>query len=212
VSAAEAVQAEAFRHALLVTADRICEAREELCDLDAAAGDGDLGATLATGFAAVRELVARLDGADPGAVLGQAGAQLARTAPSTIGTLLGMALMRAGRELADAGELDSAGVAVMLRAVAGSVADKGGARPGERTVLDAMDAAAGTAEQAAGEGLSARAALAQAADAAWAAAKATAEMEPRHGRAAWIPERARGTPDAGAVAWAIFVGGLAEGS
>jgi hypothetical protein len=37
-------------------------------------------------------------------------------------------------------------------------------------------------------------------------------MEPRHGRAAWIPERARGTPDAGAVAWAIFVGGLAEGS
>jgi dihydroxyacetone kinase len=78
-------------------------------------------------------------------------------------------------------------------------------------VLDAMDAAAGAAERAAADGLPAGAALEQAADAAWAAAKATAEMEPKHGRAAWISERARGTPDAGAVAWAVFVGGLAEG-
>lgn len=36
-------------------------------------------------------------------------------------------------------------------------------------------------------------------------------MEPKFGRAAWIPERARGTKDAGAIAWALWVDALAEG-
>jgi hypothetical protein len=35
-------------------------------------------------------------------------------------------------------------------------------------------------------------------------------MKPVHGRASWIGERAEGLHDAGAVAWALFVEGLAD--
>jgi dihydroxyacetone kinase len=90
------------------------------------------------------------------------------------------------------------------------VAERGRASAGERTVLDAMRPAADAASAAAGEGATALETLQRASGAARAGANATAEMEPRHGRAGWIPERARGRPDAGAVAWALFLDALQE--
>ncbi len=44
------LNADLLRAALVHTCDCIAREREQLCALDAAAGDGDLGVTLATGF------------------------------------------------------------------------------------------------------------------------------------------------------------------
>lgn len=200
-----------FRRAVEAAIARVLAASDELCELDAVAGDGDLGSNLALGFEAVRETALDTPG-DIGALLSSIGRTLALKAPSTIGTLLGSAFMRAGKALAGAVGLDAAGVAAMFDEMAASVAERGGAAVGERTVLDAMVAASGAAGTVASSGATPLEALAAAAAAATAAAEETAGMNPRHGRAGWIGERARGRPDAGATAWAIYVTGVSEGA
>jgi phosphoenolpyruvate---glycerone phosphotransferase subunit DhaL len=199
------------RRAIDTAITRVVEARNELCELDAVAGDGDLGSTLAHGFEAARREA--LDNSDDiSALLTAIGRTLAMKAPSTMGTLLGTAFMRAGKEMVHTDALDAAGVALMLQAMATSVAERGRAAVGERTVLDPMIAAAHAAAQSSASDASPRIALAVAAGAARTAADATAIMTPKHGRAGWIGERARGRPDAGASAWAIYLTGLSDGA
>ena len=71
---------------------------------------------------------------------------------------------------------------------------RGKAQLGERTLLDALHPAIAALNEAAdlASGLNA------AAIAARNGAKATSQMTPRHGRAGWIGERAKGLEDAGA--------------
>ena len=76
------------------------QAREELGRLDAAAGDGDLGLTMVAAATAAAELADRgeLDGRPAGEALRSLGMAIARSAPSTAGTLLARGLLQAGRE------------------------------------------------------------------------------------------------------------------
>lgn len=202
-----------LRQGLAEASSRVQDARGLLCDLDAVAGDGDLGATLAAGFAAVDKHLAAMEAGDIGTVLRQVGMKLTQAAPSTIGTLLGAAFMRSGAKLEGLHQLDAAGAVTLLVAAADGVRERGGAQPGERTIVDAMDAAASAARDVPAEDGPA-AVFRAAAAAANEGACATATMEPRHGRSAWIADRARGSEDAGARAWAIvldgFVGGVAS--
>jgi dihydroxyacetone kinase len=201
-----------FESMLLFACERMSEARAELCALDAAAGDGDLGATLATGFDAIRERVRELDRPRPAELLKEAGMQLARKAPSTIGALLGSAHLRAAQDLADEDSMGPEQIGTFLRSSATAVAERGKAAPGERTVLDSMGPAATAAEEGHRAGLTTIETLERAAAAAHEGATATARMQARHGRAGWIGERAEGSPDAGATAWAIYLTALAEGA
>jgi len=195
---------------VLSAAERMCLARDDLCALDALAGDGDIGTTLATGFTYVQEVLSKHEGDDVGAMLIQVGIGFGRKAPSTIGALLATAFLRAGRELTGVSSLDAFHIAAILEAAAAGVSERGEVTTGMRTILDAMDAGAVAAADAAAHGLGPSIALRNAADGACAGAEATALMEPMVGRAGWIKDRARGTKDAGAVAWAVFLDALAQ--
>lgn len=199
-----------LKRGLAAASARLQADRDRLCELDALAGDGDLGATLAIGCAAVDERLAAADGeCAAGELLRDVGAQLAREAPSTIGILLGTAFIRGGAAVGEPDELDGPALAAFLEAALQGVQERGGAAPGERTVVDAMHPSALAARE--GAERDAVAVLALAAAAADDGASATAEMEPVHGRAAWIGERAGGQEDGGARAWALLLDGLLEG-
>ena len=227
------ISADVLRQAMLAAGDQVAALRDELSALDAAAGDGDLGVTLATGFGQVRLVLEQADGSDVGVLLSQTGRTLMRKAPSTFGSLLGLAFVRAGSAFAGTPDLSADDVARLLGVLTQAVSERGGAVPGQRTVVDALNgaatAAAGAAGAgaagagaacagaagagaacagAAGAGLDAAEALARAAQGAAEAAERTAEMEPAVGRAAWLADRARGSRDAGAVAWATYLGAL----
>jgi dihydroxyacetone kinase len=210
VSGPVSIPVAVFKAGLVSAGERLSAARDELCALDAVAGDGDLGVTLASGFAHVQEALATLDATDAGALLVEVGRQLARNAPSTIGALLGTAFLRAGKQLEGVLAVDARQVAVMLDAAAAGVVERGGAAPGQRTIIDAMVPAAAAATTAAERGADAIGALAAAAEAAQAGVYATTEMEPQVGRAGWIADRARGHQDAGAAAWAIYLAALTQ--
>jgi phosphoenolpyruvate---glycerone phosphotransferase subunit DhaL len=206
------ITTEAFKEGMAVAGRRVCAARDELCALDAAAGDGDLGATLAIGFSHLDGWLGSFDGHDLGELLVGFGAELGRSAPSTIGTLLATAFIRAGKPVAGLTEVHGSDVGALLEAAANGVAERGRAEAGQRTILDAMLAASAAADGVVARGGDAVETLRAAALGAREGATATVQMEPKHGRAGWIKDRARGLEDAGAVAWAIYLDGLADGS
>jgi dihydroxyacetone kinase-like protein len=198
-----------LRDALSRVADSLEASRDELCALDAIAGDGDLGVTMATGFAAVRPLIENPPAEDAGQLLSQIAMQIGRVAPSTMGTLTATAFLRAGTKAKGKTDLSAADLAEMLEAAAQGMKDRGKADVGQRTAIDALVPAATAAREAATAGASAAETLTKAAAAADAGAAATADMEPVLGRAGWIADRARGNRDAGATAWAKILGALA---
>ncbi len=161
-------------------------------ELDAAAGDGDFGAILAR---AARGVLAALDAAAPTASdsdLLLAAAQAVAAVGGTTGPLWGTGLLRAADAIAG-------GPAAAVRAAADGIAEVGGARPGDRTLLDALVPAAGALE-AGGDPVAA--AAQGAAD--------TARMTARRGRASYVPGGGAGHVDAGAQAVADLAAAMAR--
>jgi len=192
------------RTALAALADALDEAVDRCTELDSLAGDGDLGLTVAKIATAIRST---LDGEDVAVAdqLKAVGLAVAKAAPSTFGTLTATGFLRAAAAVDSAAPAQTT-VVTGLRAAQEGIAARGKSDVGQRTLLDALIPAT-DALGAAGDlasGLRAAAAAAQE------GAERTAAMEPIHGRAGWIADRARGNPDAGAVAVALAFRGCAE--
>jgi dihydroxyacetone kinase-like protein len=183
--------AAALRRVLRATED----AQAELDALDAIAGDGDHGVTMVLGWRAASVALA-----NPPAAAGDAlrvAAEAFAGVGGSAGPLWGTALLRAARSL-EAGE----DLARAAQAAVDGMCERGRCREGDRTVVDAMAPAA--------RALSARGGLDEAAAAAAAGAEATAQLEPRKGRAARAPERVRGRVDPGARACVVFWSAIAS--
>ncbi len=195
-----------------VAADLVA-VRDELNRLDGFAGDGDLGITVAAGASAIAAIQSELGSLPHGALLRRIGTELARHAPSTGGTLLATAFLAAAREsdrASEARQEPTLLAARLLDAAQVAIEKRGKAAPGDKTMLDAIAPASCALREAADAGIAFPVALARAAECAKRGAAATADMEPRHGRAAWLSERSAGREDAGAVAVAIMFGSIAK--
>ena len=185
-------------------------AAEELCALDSVAGDGDHGLAMNTAAKAIqRDLVAdppanvasmiELLATEFGAVGGSMGALL-----SVMFDALGEAVVLSGSALT------AADVAAYLTISNDAIADFGGAKVGDKTIVDAMAGAQIAATRCAERGASVSAALSAAAEGASAAAEGTAGMVARIGRASRLGERSRGAMDAGARSFALVLTAVAE--
>lgn len=179
-------------------AEDLAAARDELNRLDGVAGDGDLGITVAAGCAALQALLPEVADEEPATLLRRCGRELARTAPSTSGTLVATALIAAGRLSMEPRESLTAFVARSGAAAFDSISERGKASLGDRTMLDALGPAVAALHTGATTGTPIGQALLAAAAAAAAGVEATRTMEPKVGRAAWLAGRAAGNVDAGA--------------
>jgi len=195
------------RRAALAAAAAIDDAEPMLTALDNKAGDGDLGSSMVRGAAAVRALPddAWRNAASAFAAMGNA---VRRAIAGSSGPFYATALLRAGRELGGATPTPAIWARAFAAAVA-SIAELGGAKPGDRTMLDALMPASETFSAAIQQGTSMAEAWQQAIRAAEDGAAATATMHPRVGRAAYLGERAVGSPDAGASAVVVWMRGIA---
>lgn len=181
-------------------ANDLVELRDALNQLDAAVGDGDLGITAFKGAGAMHEyLAANPPGDDLGKFLAGLGMAINRAASSTMGALTATALMRAGKEARGMAELDGATLAKMLRAADVGVQERGKAKPGDKTIVDALHPAAEAFAEAIEEGQSLDKAGARMLDAARAGRDAVIPLRSKIGRAAWVGERTENQPDPGAV-------------
>lgn len=178
---------------------------EELRELDAALGDGDLGVTVSNGAVAVRKRLASLGDTTPAKVIKTAGATFASANPSTLAALVGGGLLAAAKNLGDTATLDNAQALLAARAAAESIETRGKARLGDKTILDALLPSLDAAD-AAPDGKR----LAAAIEAAERGIEETAKQPSRRGRAAWLRERSAGQRDAGAVAYLRFLEALRD--
>ena len=173
--------------------------RDELRDLDAALGDGDLGITVSSGAQAVREGLRELSAdASIADVLRVAGQRFASANPSTMSALVAGALFAAAKRVGDRSSLDRDSGVLILEAATSAIQTRGGAQLGDKTIIDALQPTLETLRVA---GPDDRAALAAMIDVARQAVADTALLQSRRGRAAWIGDRTIGHPDGGATAY-----------
>lgn len=126
------------------TADIFGEKKEELCEMDARMGDGDLGLTMQKGFGALPQLIRDNEAeGDIGKTLMKAGMKMAALVPSTMGTLMSSGIMEGGKAIGKKGEMGPGELADFLAGFAGGIAHRGKCQLGDRTILDAVDAGQG---------------------------------------------------------------------
>jgi dihydroxyacetone kinase len=191
-------------------AQAVRDAAPRLNELDREVGDGDLGVSLSRGAEAVLGALPRLPLVDPGATLTSLGLLLQKALGGTSGPLYGVFLLRAAARLNQGATQGPLAWADAFRAGTEAVADLGGARTGDRTMLDALVPASnafGAALRTGGEMLSA---LTAAADGARTGAETTTTMLPRRGRSSYLGQRALGHPDPGATAVAVILEALRD--
>jgi len=182
-----------------------------LTELDQAMGDGDMGITLAKIAAALQIYAVENPADDIGQFLAKAGMTANKAGPSTMGTLLATALMRAGKEAKGKELLTPADLAAMFTAADQGMQDRGKAKPGDKTIIDAIHPAAEAFAAAVVEGRS----LAEAGQCALSAAEAGRDrvtpLRSKVGRASWVGERTEGKVDAGCAMFVLVLEGILEG-
>ncbi|WP_262425506.1 DAK2 domain-containing protein [Brachybacterium sp. Z12] len=194
-----------LRETLVAVATRLPAHNDELRDLDAALGDGDLGITVTSGAEAVREALLSLPaGASSREVLRAAGTAFASANPSTFAALIG------GATLAAAAAADSEQIEplTLVEKIQERVAQRGGADVGDKTVLDAIDAIRASLAETPGADPVERARAAR--EAVSAAVSDYADKHSLRGRAAWVGERSVGRKDPGQVAALRFLDDLID--
>ncbi|WP_421578921.1 dihydroxyacetone kinase subunit DhaK [Shinella sp. M31] len=187
----------ATRAFLLDCCDVLVAAEQDLNALDAKSGDGDTGSTLAGAARALTKAIDRLPLSDHTQLLRAIGQELSQTMGGSSGVLLAILFAAAGDGASSGLPMREA-----LRAGLARMQEIGGARTGDRTMVDAL----APALDALGQGVAA------AADAARQGANVTATLtRAKAGRAAYInAKQLEGHIDPGAEAVARLFEHLAR--
>ncbi|MBV8070056.1 MAG: dihydroxyacetone kinase subunit DhaK [Acidobacteriaceae bacterium] len=189
--------------AIRAACDSLLDHQEKLTELDRITGDGDLGVNLGRAALRVRAGLTNFPLDDPSAALKALGFMVQEIGGSS-GPLYGVLFLRAGASLEGGGNELKAWAAAIVDAC-NAVSDLGGARLGDRTMLDALIPFAHEFHRCAMSGASAREALEAGASAAERGAERTASIVARRGRSSYLGERVLGHPDPGAIATAIWL-------
>ncbi|QDP96660.1 dihydroxyacetone kinase family protein [Microlunatus elymi] len=179
---------------------------DELGKLDAIAGDGDHGIGMERGARAAVEAAEAILDREPGAqtLLVQAGQAWAAQAGGTSGVLWGAVLETIGRALGDEDKPDAGRVADGVAQADEQVRKIGGAQAGDKTMVDALIPFAQALTDGVQAGRTLAEAWTEAAALATEQAEATADLMPKMGRARPHAEKSLGTPDPGAISFALI--------
>jgi dihydroxyacetone kinase len=180
----------------------------ELGKIDAIAGDGDHGRGMVKGakaaYEASQSIVAR--GGGLSSLFNAIGNSWAEKAGGTSGVLWGAALGSAAKNLDDnALDISPSQIINLFNQGLKTIQDLGKASLGDKTMLDAMQPFYESLSNEYQKGLSLKSAWSIASEVAEKAAKETANLIPKIGRARPLAERSLGHPDAGAVSFAMMV-------
>lgn len=203
------IKAADLRAALAYVAETLVREEAYLTSLDSAIGDGDHGITMRVGFAAIKNKVSGLpEGAGIDAILRESGLAFMGTTGGAVGVLLGKMLMAAGAALKGKQEIGAAEFRTLMSSMETALVAAGKAKPGDKTLLDAVHSANEALGREPPQDL--LAAMRQASEGARVGAESTAQMPARVGRSSRLGDRALGNPDPGATSFAIILRAMAE--
>jgi phosphoenolpyruvate---glycerone phosphotransferase subunit DhaL len=196
-----------LRRMFAEAAAQIRRNNEMLSRLDCIGGDGDHGETMLRTMEMLESELKAEDDRSIGRRLKDAGWSVLGVGGGASSALLGTFI--AGMGDADVGqEADCKRLAASLSAGLRAVEKQTRARPGDKTMMDALVPAIAAVEAAADSGDGIAHAMELASRAALVGAEATKDMIARYGRAKFLGEKTRGSADPGATSIALLFRGF----
>ncbi|SHJ88990.1 dihydroxyacetone kinase DhaL subunit [Clostridium amylolyticum] len=190
---------------LINIADMYIEKKEELSKYDSVIGDGDHGITMARGAKAAKEKLISMEEGTCREYFKAYGRTLVSTLGGAIGPLFGsifIELSKAckGTETFDINELSDGIIDAEIK-----VCDLGGAKVGDKTMVDAIHPTAEALLKSKEAGDDLKAAIKKAVEAANLGVQATIPLIAKRGRSKYLQEKAIGHQDAGATSFYYFI-------
>src|ERR1700749_169260 len=119
-------------------AQTVADNEKYFCDLDAVAGDGDFGYSLARGFEIVVSDWDEIDRSNVGTLLKKTAIILTKRIGGTSGPIWGTAFLRAGGWLRNIPEPSGEDIIAAMRAEIEGIKQRGNSDLGHKTLLDAL--------------------------------------------------------------------------
>lgn len=189
-------------------ARRIIEAEPLLTDADRNLGDGDHGLGMQRGMTAVLEKLENGAFPDIQSIFNATGMAMMSSMGGASGALFGTLFRSGAKALTDKSTLDSSALSEFVVAANEGIQARGGASPGDKTMVDALDPAASESLNA--KDIPINEALEAVATAAELGRDKSKDMIATMGRAKTLGEKSVGHPDAGACSVAIIFRAMAE--
>jgi phosphoenolpyruvate---glycerone phosphotransferase subunit DhaL len=206
------IPASDVEHAVQVIAETAIANEAYFSELDGQCGDGDFGTSLATGFRVVQKEWPSLDRTSIGTFLGRVGVIITSNVGGCSGPLWGTAFIRASAVMRDKQDMSIADLAVIFRRAIDGMMARGGAKLGDKTILDALDPIATRLEEwSNGADPSPNLELLHLAkETAESVAEKSRPWTAKRGRQSFTGDRSSGTLDPGIVAVGVILKALAE--
>jgi len=183
------------------------ENKTYLCNLDSKLGDGDIGLSMSKGFQYLSENLEELNQHDIGGSFIKSGLIIADKAPSTIGALVGSAFMEGGKSIKGKSEITSKELAIFFNSMNHGIKQRGNAKQGDKTILDAMIPASKTFSECVEKGEFLNIAIEKACKSAENGMNDTIRLQSKFGRASRYLEDSIGLQDPGAtVGYLLYKG------
>ena len=192
--------------------DIIIENEVPFCELDSAAGDGDFGMSLAKGFKVVKAEWANHSSDDIGAFLKDCGMIITEQCGGASGPIWGSAFWAMGKFAQGKEKLNLVELGDMVQAAIDAIQKRGGAKLGDKTLLDALIPAVESIRASGAAGERFGVALPKGAAAAVQGGENTKLIAATKGRASYVGDRSINFPDAGATAIGIIYSSLLKGA
>jgi dihydroxyacetone kinase-like protein len=178
-----------------------------LTRLDADIGDADHGINMVRGFTLVHERLLILNDPDVEEILSTVGMALMEGAGGSSGALYGTFFVQAAQPLHKKKVIDKIDLSLIFSAgYTAMIEMSGGTKPGEKTMIDALDPAVKSLKESAyNEEVTLLGALKSAVAAARSGMESTIGLMAARGRAAYLGERSIGHQDIGATTMYLII-------
>jgi dihydroxyacetone kinase phosphoprotein-dependent L subunit len=179
------------------------DSQQILTQADQVIGDGDHGIGMVRGFSAVRQKIESQAFNSVADLVHTVGMALLTSVGGASGAIFGCFFMAAARSLKDCHSFGAPALSLMLVNGLKEVGARGKAKPGDKTMVDALEPAAERSKHCITGSISDS--LAAVAEAARQGMEATKQMVASTGKAKALGVRSLGSPDPGAIsAWIIL--------
>jgi dihydroxyacetone kinase len=197
-----------IKRAIEAACEALIEAEGELTEMDRIVGDGDLGASMKRASTVVQESVDLYPLDEAPATMKALGQTLRSALGGSSGPLYSVFFLRCGNVLENSSWTSLEQWANAAEEGVRAISELGGAKPGDRTMLDALYPFVAALKNAGAN--ASREVLRAAVEEAKRGADATAKMLPHLGRSSYLGNRVIGHADPGATAVAIWLRAVVE--
>ena len=197
------------RNMLIYIADKIIARKPYLTEIDSAIGDGDHGIGMAGGMQKAKQELLKMEGEENVyAVFEAAGRAMLLSMGGASGVIFGSLYLAGAKDMEAKSVLTAKDISRMERKSLEAIQERGKAKVGDKTMVDALVPAVDAMENCSGAGLLEM--LKAAETAAAQGVEATKKYQARFGRAKSLMERAVGYQDAGATSVWLILQGMRE--